>query len=78
MDQHMPGLDGIELVGRLRGRDVGLPAILITARPSDDLQQRARRAGFLRVVEKPFEDGSLLAGIHDALARPRAGLRRIP
>jgi FixJ family two-component response regulator len=73
VDQHMPGLDGIELVGRLRGRDVGLPAILITARPSDDLQQRARRAGFLRVVEKPFEDGSLLAGIHDALSRPPGG-----
>ncbi|MHB2205679.1 response regulator transcription factor [Methylobacterium sp. CM6257] len=68
VDQHMPGMDGIELVGQLRGREVGLPAILVTARPSEDLQQRARRAGFLRVVEKPFEDGSLLAGIQDALA----------
>ena len=68
VDYWMPDMDGFELVGRLRDRNVDLPAILITARLSGDLQRRAARAGFRRVVEKPFEDGSLLNGIRDALA----------
>ncbi|WP_345970421.1 response regulator transcription factor [Methylorubrum rhodesianum] len=68
VDYWMPDMDGFQLVGRLRDRNVDLPAILITARPSFDLQRRAADAGFRRVVEKPFEDSSLLDGIHDALA----------
>ncbi|WP_409513830.1 MULTISPECIES: response regulator transcription factor [Methylobacterium] len=67
VDYWMPGMDGLELVGRLRDRDVALPAILITARPTGDLRHRASRAGFHGVVEKPLEDGTLLDGIRDAL-----------
>ncbi|MCF4128827.1 response regulator [Methylobacterium sp. SyP6R] len=68
VDYHMPGMDGVALVVRLRERRVGLPAILVTGRLTEELRQRAVRAGFRQVVEKPFEDGSLLAGIHAALA----------
>lgn len=68
VDYWMPGMDGLELVGRLRDRAVELPAILITARPTGDLRRRASHAGFRDVVEKPLEDGTLLDGIRDALA----------
>lgn len=68
VDYWMPGLDGVQLVGRLRDRAVDLPAILITGRSTNDLRRRAKAAGFHRVVDKPFEDGALLDGIHDALA----------
>jgi two-component system response regulator FixJ len=68
VDHWMPDMDGLELVERLRDRDVALPAILITARPTGDLRRRASRAGFRGVVEKPLEDGALLDGIRDALA----------
>jgi hypothetical protein len=61
-------MDGFQLIGRLRERNIGLPAILITGRPSDDLPHRAEAAGFRCVVEKPFEDDLLLDGIQDALA----------
>lgn len=67
VDYWMPGMDGLELVGQLRDRAVDLPAILITARPTDDLHRRASHAGCRGVIEKPFEDGSLLDGIRDAL-----------
>jgi FixJ family two-component response regulator len=67
LDYWMPGMDGLELFGRLRDRAVTLPAILITARPTSDLRRRASRAGFRGVVEKPCEDGSLLDGIRGAL-----------
>ncbi|WP_336490985.1 response regulator transcription factor [Methylobacterium nigriterrae] len=70
VDYHMPGMDGVELVGRLRGRQVDLPVILITGRCTQALRTRAARAGVRQVVEKPFEDGSLLDGIRDALAAP--------
>lgn len=70
VDYRMPGMDGFELVGRLRDRKVDLPAILVTGRLSGELQRRAAQAGFRRVVEKPFEDGSLLDSIHAALSAP--------
>lgn len=68
VDYWMPGMDGLELVGRLRDRAVDLPAILITGRATGDLLRRASHAGFRGVVEKPFNDGALLDGIRDALA----------
>ncbi|ACB25255.1 response regulator transcription factor [Methylobacterium radiotolerans] len=81
VDYRMPDMDGLELVARLRARNVALPAILITGRLSGDLGRLAADAGFRRVVEKPFEDGSLLEGIHEALAlHPDdwIGLRKTP
>lgn len=80
VDARMPGMDGVQLVGLLRARNIDLPAILITARCSPELRRRAAEAGFRRVVEKPFEDGSLLDGIHDALAGVAPGwpLRKTP
>jgi two-component system response regulator FixJ len=79
VDYCMPGMDGLQLVGHLRDRNVALPAILVTGRPAGDLRRRAVDAGFSRVVEKPFEDGSLLDGIREALAvHPDGGLRKTP
>src|SRR5215218_9057652 len=68
VDYVMPGVDGITLVERLRQRHVGLPAILITAKGSPAVRERALRSGFQHVLEKPLEDSSLLDGIHSALA----------
>ena len=58
VDYVMPGMDGITLVERLRLRHVGLPAILITAKTSPAVRERALRSGFQQVLEKPLEDGS--------------------
>ena len=68
VDYYMPAMNGVELVNRLRRRDVALPAILITAKATDDLRRRAARAGFARVLEKPLEDSSLVDSIRGALA----------
>ena len=68
VDYQMPGIDGIDLVKRLRVRRVDLPAILITTKCTPGLLERARRVGFRQVLEKPLEDGSLLEGIRGALA----------
>jgi two-component system response regulator FixJ len=68
VDYDMPRMNGLELVKRLRGRHVELPAILITANASTDIRERAARAGFRQVLEKPLEDGSLVDSIRGALA----------
>lgn len=68
VDQYMPDMEGMELIGRLRERRVLLPAILITAKSSEELRRRAGQAGIGLVVEKPFGDGALMDGIHRALA----------
>ena len=68
VDYYMPAMNGVELVRQLRRRHIDLPAILITAKVTDEVRQRAARAGFRQVLEKPLEDGSLLDSIHGALA----------
>ncbi|MBX9945302.1 MAG: response regulator [Reyranella sp.] len=71
VDYLMPGMDGLNLVDRLRERQVGLPVILITARISDDLSRRAERAGVKRILEKPLSDSKLIDSIYSALGPSR-------
>ena len=70
VDQYMPGLSGMDFLRELGLRGVDVPAILITARASDDLRRRADCAGFCQVLEKPLEDGGLLDAIREALTEP--------
>ena len=81
IDYAMPGMNGIDLMGRLRERHVVLPAILIIAKATGTIRDHAAQAGFKRVLEKPLEDGSLVDSIRRALASQVEGsdhLRRTP
>src|SRR5690349_561843 len=53
VDQVMPTMSGLDLVGRLRRQSVSVPAVLITSRPSAMLRARAEHAG-VPIVEKPL------------------------
>jgi FixJ family two-component response regulator len=68
IDYRMPGVDGLELVKRLRARHVDLPAILISGRVDDQLRHRATQSGIACVLEKPFNDTALVDSIRRALA----------
>ena len=70
VDYYMPRMNGVELIDRLRRRLVKLPAILITARATDDKRRRAARSGFRQVIEKPLEDGTLVDSIRVVLTSP--------
>jgi FixJ family two-component response regulator len=77
----MAGMNGIDLIRRLRERQVELPAILIVAKATGVIRAQATRAGFRRVLEKPLEDGSLVDSIQTALAfqaEDQGHLRRTP
>jgi two-component system, LuxR family, response regulator FixJ len=69
IDYWMPGMNGLELIARLRDRSVSMPAILITARPTADVRSRAAAAG-VPIVEKPFDGSGLIDSIHQAFAPP--------
>ena len=75
IDYAMPAMNGIQLADALRDRRVTLPAILITGKASADLCERATRAGFAQVLEKPLSDAALIDGIRAALATAAAPAR---
>jgi FixJ family two-component response regulator len=67
VDYRMPEIDGIELVDRLRSRNVMLPVILISGRVSNQLRNLAQQSGLTRVLEKPLSDDALVENIRGAL-----------
>jgi DNA-binding NtrC family response regulator len=66
-DWKMPGMDGIELVRRLRARQPGLPVILVTAYASVPSAVAAMREGAFDYVTKPFDNDELRALVARAL-----------
>jgi len=69
VDMQMPGMTGLELYQRLSMSGKRIPTILITAYPDDGVRERARSAGVLGYLSKPFEQDDLLACVHSALTR---------
>lgn len=51
-DLHMPGLNGLELVERIRDDSSSLPVILMTAKGSEDIAAQALKAGAAGYVPK--------------------------
>ena len=68
-DVRMPGLDGIELLRRLKERGFGKPVVVMTAHGDVSMAVQAMKAGAVDFVEKPFDDEVLLAAIGAALDR---------
>ena len=61
LDLQMPGISGADLQEILAELGADLPTIVVTAHPEHALARRARAAGALAVVSKPFRQEELLA-----------------
>jgi CheY-like chemotaxis protein len=59
-DIRMPGLDGIELLRRLKARFAALPVVLVSAYPDHALWDEALRAGALFMLSKPIRGSALV------------------
>ena len=70
LDWMLPGLDGIELLGRLRGT-VETPVIMLTARGEHDDRVEGFRSGVDDYVPKPFHPPELVARVRAVLRRSR-------
>ena len=68
-DVRMPGISGVELIGRLKALAVADPVIVITGHADVPLAIQAMKAGVADFLEKPFSDDAILGAVRSALAR---------
>ena len=68
MDIKMPEMDGIEAAKILTAEKLA-PVVLLTAFSDDELIQRAREAGVVHYVTKPWRQADLKPAIEIALSR---------
>ncbi|MEH6952752.1 response regulator FixJ (plasmid) [Nitrobacter sp. NHB1] len=66
-DVRMPGIDGMDLLRRLKASTSPLPVIIMTGHGDIALAVEAIKLGALDFVEKPFEDERLIGMIEAAL-----------
>jgi DNA-binding response OmpR family regulator len=71
LDIGLPGLDGFEVVRRLRAREASVPVLLLTARDAIEDRVRGLELGADDYLVKPFATAELVARIK-ALARRHA------
>jgi len=81
-DIKMPGMDGLELLSRLKEERPTLPVIMISAHASPDDAARAIKLGALDFFSKPFTASEIEARIqkaieHHVLAEEAATLREV-
>ncbi|MBN9392841.1 MAG: response regulator transcription factor [Chloroflexi bacterium] len=69
LDIMMPGLDGYEVLRRLRAADSRLPVIFLTARDATSDQILGLESGADDYITKPFTFDVLLARVHALLRR---------
>ncbi|MFL6835051.1 MAG: response regulator FixJ [Xanthobacteraceae bacterium] len=74
-DIRMPGIDGIELLKRIKANRTTLPVIIMTGHGDVPLAVEAMKLGAVDFLEKPFEDDRLVAMIDAALRQAEAGAR---
>ena len=65
-DIDMPGMNGVELLGEIRARDLDVPVLLITGHPRVDTAVEALERGALRYLRKPIRERDLASAVEDA------------
>ncbi|MBI9075619.1 MAG: sigma-54-dependent Fis family transcriptional regulator [Desulfatibacillum sp.] len=70
-DMKMPGMDGMELMSRIKTRDPDLPVIMMTAYGTVDMGMFAMEKGAYSYIWKPFQNEQLILFVKQALAMYR-------
>jgi two-component system CheB/CheR fusion protein len=68
IDQHMPGISGLDVVDNLRKRGIQLPTILIFGQPDASTRECATRLSVRELLDKPVAAGRLIQAIRTTLA----------
>ncbi len=72
---NMEGVEGLDLVSRIRALDSVVPLVVMTAWSSVDLAVDAMRRGASDFIQKPWDNHELLRKLQDQLASCRAQRR---
>jgi FixJ family two-component response regulator len=75
-DMRMPGMTGLDLYDRLIASGKPIPTIVITAFPKNADRVRAREAGVICYMAKPFDESELTECIKSALGSDPADRRK--
>ena len=75
LDLHMPGMSGLELLGRLKGLWPELEAIMLTAHGSIETAIQAMRQGAYDYLTKPFQMADLEVHVQKAYEKVRLARR---
>ena len=67
-DVRMPGMDGLELLRRIKAARPSLPVVIITGHGDVPLAVEAMKLGAADFVEKPFDDERLIGVVQAARA----------
>lgn len=70
-DQQMPNLTGIDVLKKLRERDIDIPTILMTGQGSEDTAVAAFRLGIRDYIIKPIDADELSESVDNALRESR-------
>ena len=74
-DVRMPGIDGIELLKRLKAGGSLFPVVIMTGHGDVPLAVEAMKLGAMDFLEKPFEDDRLIGMIEAALRQAEPGIK---
>lgn len=74
-DVRMPGLDGIELLKRMKAEHSTFPIVIMTGHGDVPLAVEAMKLGAVDFLEKPFEDDRLVGMIETAINRAEPAAR---
>ncbi len=67
LDVRMPQIDGLELLKKLKSREIKTPVIMLTGHGDVPMAVRAIKLGAFDFFQKPFDDSELLSCIVTAL-----------
>ncbi len=76
LDLKMPGIDGVEVMKRVRAAGLDLPVVIITAHPTVESAIIAVRTGVRDYLPKPFGADELLAVVEKVIAARAKEQRR--
>ena len=74
-DVRMPGLDGMELLKRMKAAHSAFPIVIMTGHGDVPLAVEAMKLGAVDFLEKPFEDDRLIAMIEMAIQQAEPAAR---
>ena len=67
LDIKMPGIDGLEVLSRLRGMNETLPVVMVSAHGTASTALEAGRLGAFRFIEKPLSKDYVLDAVREGL-----------
>jgi len=67
LDIKMPGIDGLEVLSRLRGTNETLPVVIVSAHGTASTALEAGRLGAFRFIEKPLSKDYVLDAVREGV-----------